>query len=156
MKRKYFVLLATIVFMLFLSGCGESKELSEYRTAFDNFCTDVAELDVSINNIDASLEESAAQLLGFLDELNVEFQELAALDVPEEFSYMEHLADEASENMTLAVENYHLAFESEIYDADAANIAFQYYERAYKRIRYMITFMHGDVPEDENVQFLEE
>ena len=78
------------------------------------------------------------------------------MKVPKQFSYIENLADEASENMTLAVENYHTAFESEFYDSNAADIASQYYERAYKRVQYMITFMHGEVPDDENVQLLEE
>lgn len=156
MKTKLYILLTTLLFAFLLVGCSESKELKEFRTAFDTFCTDVADLDDSINAIDAAAEDAPAQLLTMLDELDVKFQELAALKIPQEFSYMENLADEASENMTLAVENYHTAFESEYYDSYTANIASQYYERAYKRIQYMITFMHGDVPDDENVQMIED
>ena len=154
MKR--YLICAILITALFLCGCGESKELTAFRTDFDNFCTSVAEIDNSINNIDASAEDASAKLLTLLDELDVKFQELAALKVPKQFSYMEELADEASENMTLAVDNYHTAFEAEFYDNSAANIASQYYERAYKRVQYMITFMHGEIPYDENVQFLEE
>ena len=151
MKTKKYLLLTTILSAFFLTGCGEDKELAIFRESFEDFCTDVAEIDSSINNINANSEEAPVELLDLLDQLEIEFQELAALDVPEEFAYMEDLADEASENMGLAVENYHTAFGSETHDPYAANIASQYYERAYKRIQYMITFMHGEVPDDENV-----
>lgn len=151
MKTRTYLLAAIILSASFLAGCGEDPELTMFRNSFEEFCTDVAEIDSSINNIDANAETAPTELLGHLDQLEVEFQELAALDVPEEFEYLTDLADEASENMSLAVENYHTAFESEIHDAYAADIASQYYERAYKRIQYMITFLHGEVPEDENV-----
>ena len=146
-------LLAAIMLstLFFTTGCGEDPELTKFRNSFEEFCTDVAEIDSSINNIDANAETAPTELLALLDQLEVEFQELAALDVPEEFEYLTDLADEASENMSLAVENYHTAFESEIHDTYAADIASQYYERAYKRIQYMITFLHGEIPEDENV-----
>lgn len=156
MKLKYRLFIAMISTFFLLAGCGESKELKEFRTGFDSFCTDVAEIDASINGIDATAEDSALTLLMLLDELDLKFQELAELPIPKEFSYLEELADEASENMTLAVENYHHAYEADPYDASSADIASQYYERAYKRVRYMITFLHGDVPDDENVQILEE
>lgn len=141
---------------LLLTGCAADRELATFRESFEEFCNDVAEIDASINGLDANSETAPTELLELLDQLEVEFQELAALEVPEEFAYMESLADEASENMGLAVENYHTAFGSETHDAYAANIASQYYERAYKRIRYMITFMHGEVPDDENVSIVEE
>lgn len=151
MKTKRYLLLTAVLSSMLLTGCAGDKELATFRESFEEFCTDVAEIDSSINNIDANSENAPAELLALLDQLEVEFQDLAALDVPEEFAYMENLADEASENMGLAVDNYHTAFESETHDAYAANIASQYYERAYKRIQYMITFMHGEVPDDENV-----
>lgn len=156
MKTKLICLLTVIITAFLLTGCGEDKELTIYRESFEKFCEDVAQIDSSINSIDADSEDAPTELLTLLDQLDVEFKELAALDVPEEFAYMENLADEASENMELAVENYHVAFESETHDTYASNIASQYYERAYKRIRYMITFMHGEVPEDENVSVVEE
>lgn len=151
MKRKNTLLLTTLLCVSLMSGCAADKELSVFKTSFEEFCEDVAEIDSAINNIDPDSDNAPTELLSYLDQLEVEFQELAALTIPEEFAYMENLADEASENMGHAVENYHTAFESEIYDEYAANIASQYYERAYKRVQYMITFMHGEVPDDENV-----
>lgn len=151
MKTKRYLLAAVVLSVFTLTGCGEDKELTTFRESFEEFCTDVAEIDSSINGIDANSETAPTELLALLDQLEVEFQELAALDVPEEFEYLTDLADEASENMSLAVENYHTAFESDPHDTYASNIAAQYYERAYKRIQYMITFLHGEVPDDENV-----
>lgn len=151
MKRKIYLLVTTILSIFLFTGCGEDEELSLFRTSFDEFCTNVATIDSSINNINANAESAPDELLALLDELKIEFQKMADLDVPEEFSYLESLADEASENMSLAVDNYHAAYKSESYDSYSADIASQYYERAYKRIRYMITFMHGEIPDDNNV-----
>lgn len=151
MKTKRYLFVSTILSVFLLTGCAEDKELTAFHASFENFCNNVAEIDSSINSIDANAETAPTELLTLLDQLEVEFQELASLDVPEEFEYLTDLADEASENMTLAVENYHTAFESDPHDTSAANIASQYYERAYKRVKYMVTFLHGDVPDDENV-----
>lgn len=156
MKTKRTSLLVILLMAVLLTGCKESKELKTFKESFDTFCTNVAELDASINSIDANAEDASSQLLTLLDELDIQFQQLAALEIPKQFDYLENLADEASENMTLAVENYHTAFEAEIYDTDAANLAAGYYERAYKRVQYIITFLQGDVPDDENVQITEE
>ncbi len=151
MNAKKYTILTVILSALLFAGCAKDDELTVFRDKFEEFCNNVSTIDTSINSIDADSEEAPGELLSLLDELETEFQELAALDVPEEFEYMESLADEASENMSLAVENYHTAFKSETHDSYAASIAAQYYERAYKRIQYMITFMHGEIPDDENV-----
>jgi len=151
LKRKSYLLAATLLSIFLFTGCSEDEELSAFRTSFDEFCTNVATIDSSINSIDASTESAPDELLALLDELELEFQKMADLEVPEEFAYLENLADEASENMSLAVENYHTAYKAESYDTYSADIASQYYERAYKRIRYMITFMQGEIPDDENV-----
>lgn len=156
MKSKKIILWMAVFCMILLSGCGNTRELNNFKTAIDNFCSAIVEIDASINNIDPSSETAADELLNNLDALDLKFQELAALAVPDSFSYIEDLADQASENMTLAVEYYHEAYSGEDYDSSIASVASQYYERAYKRVQYIITFLHGDVPEDENVQLIEE
>lgn len=136
-------------------GCGSDKELDEFKIAIDDFCNKVVEIDASMNGIDPTVETASQELLENLDLLNVTFQDLAGLKVPKEFSYIEDLADQASEYMGMAVEHYHMAYET-VYDAATADIASQYYERAYKRVRYIITFLNGEVPDDENVKLIEE
>ena len=56
-------------------------------------------LDASINQVDASAEGATEEMLGYLEELNTEFQKFGALDFPEEFDYLEPYAQEASAYM---------------------------------------------------------
>lgn len=155
MKKSAICVLAVVSILAF-TGCGSSKGATEFEQKILDFCQDVKEADESIKGIDPSAEDADTQLLENLDDLNTSFQDLAALDFPDEYDYLTNLATEAGEYMQLANENYHAAFEDSFFDSDAADIASQYYERAYKRIQYMITFMQGKTPDDENVQVVTE
>ena len=75
---------------------------------------------------------------------------------PTEFDYLESLADEASEYMTTAVESYHDAYDNGGYNQLTADYAKENYARAYKRIQIIITFLHGEQPEDVNLTTAEE
>ncbi len=89
--------------------------------------------------------------------MDVRFQELAELDAPSRYLSVEELADEASENMTLAVECYHSFFEADEYSQEYADTAYEYYSRAMKRVRYIgYLLAGGEIPEDENVTIYEE
>ena len=92
----------------------------------------------------------------YLDQLDSAFQDFAALDFPTEFDYLESLADEASEYMTTAVESYHDAYDNGGYNQLTADYAKENYARAYKRIQIIITFLHGEQPEDVNLTTAEE
>ena len=83
-------------------------------------------------------------------------EDFAALDFPTEFDYLESLADEASEYMTTAVESYHEAYDNGGYNQLTADYAKENYARAYKRIQIIITFLHGEQPEDVNLTTAEE
>ena len=76
------------------------------------------------------------------------FQSFARLDFPEEFDYLEDLADESSQYMTEAVASYHDAYSNGAYNEYTAEYARQNYSRAYKRIQIIITFLHGEHPDD--------
>ena len=41
-----------------------------------------------------------------------------------------------------------LAFEGEEYDASLADVAKQYYDRANVRLQYIVSILHGDIPEE--------
>lgn len=137
----------------FLVGCGKSKELESYKEQMNTFFDNITKLDANMDAIDVSVDEAAAQeeMLGYLDTIEVEFNNLAALEVPEDFASVETLADEAAENMTQAVALYHQLFDSETYDAAVANAAFEYYSRANVRLQYIVAILHGEIPEGENV-----
>lgn len=54
--------------------------------------------------------------------------------------------------MSTAVSSYHDAYSGEFYDESAAAYASENYSRAYKRVQIIITFLHGDIPEDVDLQ----
>ncbi len=155
MKKK--ILMGCSLLMLtFLSACGESSELSKFRNEIDSFCTDISNIDSAINNIDAESDDAISELLLHLDKLEEQFNDFGELDFPEEFDYLEPLADEAASYMTEAVSSYHDTYEGGGYDEASASYAKENYARAYKRIQIIITFLHGEEPEDVGLSITEE
>lgn len=148
MKNKIQILLMGVITVLLFTGCGADPELALFKNEIDNFCTAISEIDTSINNVDATSEYATTELLGYLNDLDKEFQEFAEVDFPEEFDYLESLADEASTYMTTAVSSYHEVYGGDTYDEYTAEYAKENYSRAYKRIQIIISFLHGEEPDD--------
>lgn len=142
--------------MVILSGCGKEEELDEYQADMTTFFEHIVAYNDGMNAIDASSEDAVGQLLAYLDQLRDEITWMAELEVPEQFSAAESLADEADENMKQAVELYHRAYEGEFYDEALAQAAREYYDRANIRIQYILTILHGEIPEGEGVTYTEE
>ena len=150
MKKQLTLLAVGFLTATMLTACGQDPAITEFKYEIDDFCTSIATLDNSINNIDAQSDDATSQLLRYLNELEIEFQNFAELDFPKGFDYLENLADEAGTYMTEAVKSYEAAFQEE-YDAAMAEYAKENYSRAYKRVQIIITFLHGEEPEDVNV-----
>ena len=142
-----------LMLSLLLSGCTSTTnpENVKFKNDVENFCNSISELDASINKIDATSENATAQLLEYLDEVDMRFQTFSQLDFPTDFDYLESLADEASEYMTEAVSYYHKAFSNGSYNEFTAEYAQENYSRAIKRIKIIISFLKGETPEDENI-----
>lgn len=151
MKSKIYTLCTALFAAVMLTACGEDPALTQFRKSVDEFCTKVSEIDTSINSIDAQSEAASTELLSYLDDLDLVFQSFARLDFPEEFDYLEHLADESSEYMTEAVASYHDAYSNGSYNEYMADYAGENYARAYKRIQIIISFLHGEEPEDADL-----
>ena len=151
MKNKILAITAGLLTAMALTACGKDPELTQFREEIDAFCTEISNIDTSINNVDAESDNAADELLGYLDQLDQDFQDFAALDFPTEFDYLESMADEASEYMTTAVQSYHDAFSNGGYNKLTADYAKENYARAYKRIQIIITFLHGEQPENVNL-----
>ncbi len=137
-----------LLIVLLLTACGEDPEIAQFRKSIDDFCTKISEIDSGINGIDAQSENAAAELLSYLDDLDIVFRAFARLDFPDEFDYLEKLADESSQYMTEAVKSYHEAYGNNYYNESTGEYARQYYSRAYKRVQIIISFLHGDTPND--------
>ena len=121
----------------------------------DNFFLEVETIHNTMNSIDPESETALDELFECLDDLDLLFASMAELEVPSDFSNVEELADEASENMTLAVENYHNAYSNDSYNAYTAGTANEYYARANKRLQYIIDILHGELPEGNDVVITE-
>ena len=154
--RKIKICLSLLCGML-LTGCGEKDEaLDEYQANMETFFEHIVEFNDNMNAIDVNQEGYVSQMLSYLDSLDAELAWMAGLEVPEQFSAVESLADEASENMTQAVSYYHMGYEGEEYDANIEAAAKEYYDRANIRIQYIITIFRGEIPEGEGVTYTEE
>lgn len=151
MKKRIHIILATFFSVILLTACGEDPELTKFKKNVDDFCTKLSDIHTAINSIDATKDNAVDELLGNLDELDLVFQSFAKLDFPEEFDNLEPIADESSQYMTTAVENFHLAYSNDSYNEYTAEYAQKNYERAYKRIQIIIAFLHGETPDDVNL-----
>lgn len=156
MKNRWILILSLLSLCFLLTGCGEDPELTKFKNEMDAFCSEIAEIDNGINSIDASSETARDDLLNYLDQADDAFKKMANFTIPEEFSYIEELADKASEDMTEAVSLYHESFSNNSYNEYTYDYASEYYKRAYKRLTYIITLLHGEVPEDDDVIIYDE
>lgn len=154
--RKLKGLLLGVLCIFLLTGCGEDEELVKYQDNMETFFEHIIEFNDNMNAIDVSQPDYLSQMLGYLDSLDAEVAWMAGLEVPQQFSAVESLADEASENMTQAVSLYHMAYEGEEYNANVEQAAKEYYDRANIRIQYIIMLLHGEIPEGEGVTYTEE
>lgn len=135
------------VILLILTGCGKNEELEIYKANMDQFFENIRIIDSSINAIDPNSETSTAELLSLLDSMDTSFAQMAALEVPEGFPGVDELADDASAYMSEAVSYYHQVYEGE-FDAAVADAAYQNYEQANIRFQYIVSIIHGNIPEE--------
>lgn len=154
--KKYKILGAAVVCGFLLTACGEDEALTAYQEDMNTFFENAAAYNDNMNSIDPNSEDAVSQLLAYLDGLQNEITWMAQLEVPEQFSAAESLADEADENMKEAVSLFHSAYEGDTYDEALGQAALEYYERANIRIQYIITILHGEIPEGEGVTYTEE
>lgn len=155
--KRIVILCASLLCGLLLTACGKNdEELTAYQEDMNTFFEHIAAFNDGMNAIDASSPDATNQLLSYLDQLQAEFTWMAGLPVPDRFSAVDSLADEADENMQQAVALYHTAYESTPFDEAVAQAAREYYDRANIRIQYIIQILHGEIPEGEGVTYTEE
>lgn len=156
--KKLKVLCLALLCALLLAGCGKEKDeaLTEYQENMNTFFEHIAEYNDEMNNIDVSEEGYVSRLLELLDGLDAEVAWMSTLEVPEQFTAVDSLANEASENMTQAVLLYHMVYEDEEYNENVEEAAREYYSRANIRIKYIVMLLHGEIPEGDGVIYTEE
>lgn len=153
-KNKIKILTVSAILLTFLcTGCGrtaskEEKELADFSKAMSTFTTTIMEMDKEINELDTSNAESSKELLSILDNLNEEFKKVADLPVPEQYQSITDVAKDANNQMSQALTYFHSAYDSETFIKQDADIAYEYYVRAMKRIRVMGYLLAGESPDD--------
>lgn len=145
------ILLISCVSLLWLSGCGEKKELTEFKENMTTFYTEIAHIGEGIEGIAPDAETAVDSLLEGLAKLEHQFQFLADVQVPDEFISIEDLADDAADHMHQAVSYYRQAYEGEQFNESYAEAASKHYENAMKRVGYIASLLQGEIPEDTNV-----
>lgn len=143
-----------ILLTLLLTGCGKQQdmELTHFSNEINEFCDNIKEIDTSINQIsnitadEAGLESATKDLMYNLDILKDEFVKFSNMDFPEEYDYLEEIADEASDYMTEAVNAYHKTYEDN-YTASMEEYARENYSRAYKRVQIILDILNGKEPD---------
>lgn len=153
---KYKIIGVCLLLALLLTACGEDEALNAYLEDMNTFFSRAAEYNENMNAIDRNSDTAMLELLGYLDALEEDIAWMAELEVPEQFSAAESLADEAAENMEQAVALFHKACDGETFDDATAQAAIEYYNRTNIRIQYIITILHGEIPEGEGVIYTEE
>ncbi|MDE7358727.1 MAG: hypothetical protein K2N39_04720 [Lachnospiraceae bacterium] len=153
---KYKMILVTLLFAFLLTACGKNEELTAYQEDMNTFFERAAEYNDKMNAIDRESDTAVIELLGYLDAFAEDIQWMAELTVPDQFSAVESLADEADENMKEAVALFHAAYDGESYNEGSEQAALEYYDRTNIRIQYIIMILHGEIPEGEGVTYTEE
>ncbi len=134
--------------LLLLTGCGKDAALENYKANMNQFFENIRIIDSSINALDPNSETATSDLLALLDSMDTSFSQMASLEVPDGFPGVAELAAEASEYMSEAVSYYHQAYEADPYDATLEDIARQNYDRANVRFQYIVSIIHGNIPEE--------
>ena len=160
LNKKNKILIAALLGAVCLSGCGntsdEEKELASFSTSVSEFTNYICESGEKINSLDVNKKESAEELLAILDDMDSEFAKFAELKAPDIYESVETLADGASTNMSMAVSYYHSAYEADEFNADDADVAYQYYTRAMKNIKGIGYVLSGEeTPTGEDITVYE-
>ena len=151
MLKKYTLILALFLCMSMITGCGEKEELTTFKEEMKDFYTEVSAIESSINAIDEQAEDAVSALLIQLEQMSTQFQQLAELEVPEEFISVEDLADDAADYMYEAVRLYGEAYEEDYVSDSLIQAAAENYESAMKRINYIAVLLQGEIPEGATV-----
>lgn len=153
MRNKIKLTVIGLILCICLCACGEKTDpqMEKFKKDMEAFCNNITSLDASINQIDPNSDTAIAQLLEYLDELDMRFKNFAAQDFPTEYDALEHLADEASEYMTTAVKSYHDAFSNNSYNEYTAEYAQENYSRAIKRVKIILALLKGEEVNDPSV-----
>jgi seryl-tRNA synthetase len=146
---KHSILALFIICTLLLTGCSsKAEQVIAFQNELNSVITKMENIHNELESLDVKDKDASGQALEALSSLKDAFEELVAIDVKDEqFSFINDLAIEGSQYMEQAYKFFEEAYTSERFDRETADLAYQYLERATKRINVIITMLHGEVPE---------
>ena len=147
MVKKYSVILGMILGMGFLCGCGEKEELTQFHEDINQFYTEISVIEDEIAAIDEETEDAFFSMINQMEQMAMQFQNLAQIKVPEEFISVEELAEDAASYMDEAFRLYSEAYEEDYVSDSLIQAAAENYESAMKRINYIAIILQGEIPE---------
>lgn len=139
---------------LLLTACGQSKEeekITAYRESMTSCYEAIASSASALDAINPSANSAVTDMLAQLDLINTAFQDMAALEVPEEYSSVESMADDAAYYMSEASRLYHEAFSDGGYQPDVGSNAKTQYKAAMTYLSYIGDVLMGEIPEGDDV-----
>lgn len=151
MFKRWMLTGCLVLGMTVFTGCGEKEELTVFQEEISDFYTEVSAIENSIQNIDENSEDAVSTLLINLEQMSIQFQQLAQLEVPQEFISVEELADDAADYMNEAVRLYEEAYEEDYISDPLIQAASENYASAMRRINYIAVLLQGEIPEGATV-----
>ena len=151
MIKKISVIVSIILGISILTGCGEKEELTKFQEDISQFYAEVTALENEIATIDEEAEEAVDTLINYMEEMALQFHNLAEIEVPQEFVSIEELAEDASSYMDEAVRLYSEAYEEDYVSDSLIQAASENYESAMKRVNYIAVLLQGEIPEGATV-----
>jgi len=149
--KKLLILALMAAFLLNATACSKKNtgEIVKFQNDLNIILTEISNIHENINAVDVNSENASKTILSNLSDLQDAFDDLSNLNITDKkHSYITDLAKEGSDYMSQAYDLFKAAYKENTFDADSADLAYQYLERASKRIRVIVTMLHGDVPDD--------
>ena len=149
--KKILLLTFLLIYILGMSGCGRqnTEEILTFQKELNSTLLDIENIHTKINSVDTTSLTASEDILAYLSELNTAFHDLSQIKVSDaNYSYITDLAIEGSDYMEQAYDLFEKAYGGETFDENNADLAYKYLERATKRIRVIVTMLHGEIPDD--------
>ena len=163
LNKKILLCTSVLAGVISLTGCSgkseKEKELAVFSSSIADFTDSIQEADERLNSLDVSQKESVGELLEILDELDAEFAEFAVRSrnqTPDQYESVPRLAQQASIDMSTAVSYYHTAYESEEFNENYADAAYQCYANSMEAVKYIGMLILGEkIPENDHITVYE-
>lgn len=146
--------LMAVCLLLTATACGRNKEdekITAYRESMTTCYETIASSASALDAINPSANSAVTDMLTQLDQINTAFQDMAALEVPEEYSSIESMADDAAYYMSEASRLYHEAFADGGYLPEVGSNAKLQYKAAMTYLSYIGDILMGEIPEGDEV-----